>query len=137
MHFQDKQLLYAAFPSLSKGLTPMAAAHGLKALDLSQSWRVQCLGTANLVDAALSSLMEPLDNDPNQFLCVSMDAEWNVSRTMGVSIIQIAPHTEQNSVFIIPVSFISLPYAYLYLNTAIGPQIPRPTSYISASPPCE
>ena len=83
----------------------MAAAHGLKALEHPQSLKVQLLGTANLVDAALSPLMAPLDDDPNHCLCISMDAEWNVSRTMGVSVIQIAPHSEPNSVFIIPVSF--------------------------------
>jgi hypothetical protein len=103
LHLQDKQLIYSAFPSLSKGLAPMAAAHGLKALELPPSLKVQSLGTASLVDAALSSLMAPLDDDPNHCLCISMDAEWNVSRTLGVSVIQIAPHSEPNSVFIIPV----------------------------------
>jgi hypothetical protein len=83
----------------------MAAAHGLKALELPQSLQVQFLGTASLVDAALSSLMASLDDNPNHCLCVSMDAEWNISRTLGVSVIQIAPHSEPDSVFIIPVRF--------------------------------
>jgi hypothetical protein len=79
----------------------MAVAHGLKPLELPTTLKVEFLGTIALVEAVLSSLMAPLDNDPDHCMCVSLDAEWNVSRTMGVSIIQIAPHSEPNSVFII------------------------------------
>jgi len=83
----------------------MAVAHGLEPLELSTSLKVEILGSATLVEAVLSSLMAPLDNDPDYCLCVSLDAEWNVSRTIGVSIIQIAPHSEPDSVYIIPVSY--------------------------------
>ena len=83
-------------------------AHGLKALELSHSLRVKVLGTSSLVETTLSSLMAPLlmaplDVDPNHTLCFSLDAEWNISRLMGVSIIQLAPHSDPDSVFIIPV----------------------------------
>jgi hypothetical protein len=103
LFIQDKQLLLGAFPNLSKGLTPMAIAHGLETLELPSTLKVEVLGTANLVEAAFSSLMAPLDNDPNHCICVSMDAEWNISRTVGVSIIQIAPHSDPDIVYIIPV----------------------------------
>lgn len=85
----------------------MATAHGLKPFELSTALKVKILGTPSLVEAILSPLLMPLD-DPNHCLCISLDAEWNVSRTVGVSIIQIAPHSEPNAVYIIPVSFISL-----------------------------
>jgi hypothetical protein len=85
----------------------MAVAHGLKTFELPKNLKVEILGTSSIVEAILSSLMAPLDNDPNQYLCISLDAEWNTSRTVGVSIIQIASHSEPDSVFIIPVSDVS------------------------------
>jgi hypothetical protein len=91
---------------MSKGLTPMAVAHGLKAFELPTNIKVEFLDTSSLVETMLSSIMAPLDNDPDDHLVVSIDAEWNVSRTVGVSILQIAPHSEDDSVFIIPVGFL-------------------------------
>ncbi|KAJ6631371.1 hypothetical protein B0H10DRAFT_1938265 [Mycena sp. CBHHK59/15] len=67
---KDKSMLLAAFPTLSENLTPMAAAHGLKSLSLPLSLNVNLLGTVNLVDSALSSLISPLDIDPEAHLCV-------------------------------------------------------------------
>ena len=84
----------------------MAAAHGLDPLVLPSTANIQVLGMAALVDGVLSSLLAPLDNDPEMSLCVSLDAEWNVSRTIGVSILQIAPHLDPNLVYIIPVSIL-------------------------------
>jgi hypothetical protein len=111
--FQDKQLIYSAFPCLTKGLTPMAVAHGLKTFELPTNLKVEILGTSSIVEAVLSSFMAPLDNDPNLSLCISLDAEWNITRTFGISIIQIAPHSELDSVFIIPVSEIFSPFTIL------------------------
>ena len=71
----------------------MAVAHGLKVLELPTT----------LVEAALSSLMAPLDDNSDHCLCVSLDAESNLSRTTGVAIFQIAPYSEPDSVFIIHV----------------------------------
>jgi hypothetical protein len=86
----------------------MAIAHGLKTFEFPANVKVQFLDTVSLVETTLSSIMNPLDNDPENSLVVSLDAEWNISRTIGVSILQIAPHSEVNSVFIIPVGFPSL-----------------------------
>jgi hypothetical protein len=60
--------------------------------------------TPSLVEGDLSSLFSPLDLDKNMHLCVSLDAEWNVSRRVGVSIIQIAPHSRPDEIYIISVS---------------------------------
>lgn len=99
---QDKQLVYNAFPSLSKNLTPIAAAYGLQPLEIPDSVKVHYLSAPDLVEAALSPLLELLD-PVDSSLCISIDAEWNISRTIGVSILQIAPHSDPNSIFIIPV----------------------------------
>jgi hypothetical protein len=88
----------------------MAVAHGLKTFELPINLKIEILETHSIVEAVLSSLMAPLDNDPNHHLCISLDAEWNTTRTIGVSIIQIAPHSEPDSVFVIPVSVNSLHY---------------------------
>ena len=91
----------------------MAMAHGLKPFELSTALKVQILVTPSHVEAVLSPLLTPLDDDPNHCLCISLDAEWNVSRTVGVSILQIAPHSEPDSVYIIPVGFIISLYAII------------------------
>jgi hypothetical protein len=102
-HAQDKPLLKVAFPSLFENLTPIAAAHGLNSLNLPTSTCLMVLDTPSLVESVLSSLLSPLDLDENLHLCVSLDAEWNVSCRVGVSIIQIAPHSRPDEIYIIPV----------------------------------
>jgi hypothetical protein len=86
----------------------MAAAHGLKPLELPPNFRVACLSSLELIESVFSSLMAPLDHDGSDFLLVSLDAEWKRSRKSGVSILQIAPHSEPDSVYVIPVSIIFL-----------------------------
>ena len=61
------------------------------------------LDTPSLVEAVFSSLLSPLDLDKDMHLCVSFDAEWNVSHRVGVSIIQVAPHSKPDEIYIIPV----------------------------------
>ncbi|KAJ6616822.1 hypothetical protein B0H10DRAFT_2219161 [Mycena sp. CBHHK59/15] len=113
---KDKSMLLAAFPTLGENLTPMAATHGLKSLSLPPSLNINLLGTVNLVDSALSSLISPLDIDPEAHLCVSLDAEWNITRQVGVSTLQIAPHSEPDVH-----RFHKLPTALLRL--LISPQV--------------
>ena len=96
-------MLYAAFPSLAEKLTPMASAYGLKELKLPDSLRTIVLDSPTLVEGMLSSLFFSLDLDENSVLAVSLDAEWNLSRRVGVSIIQIAPHSQPDEIYIIPV----------------------------------
>ncbi|KAJ7216942.1 hypothetical protein C8J57DRAFT_1255140 [Mycena rebaudengoi] len=66
----DKALLYAAFPLLAERLTPMAAAHGLKSLDLLPMAEITVLESAELAETIFASLMAPLDDNPNTHLCV-------------------------------------------------------------------
>ena len=101
--FQDKQLLYSAFPTLSQNLTPMAAAYGLQSLDPPLNFKVVWLGTFELVEITFSSLMAPLDLDKKKCLAASTDAEWKISWKSGVFIFQVAPHSQPDTVFIIPV----------------------------------
>jgi hypothetical protein len=84
----------------------MAAAYGLKPLEMPPNFRVACLTSLELVESVFSSLMAPLDFDVSKWLLVSLDAEWKRSRRSGVSILQIAPHSEPDSVYVIPVSMI-------------------------------
>jgi hypothetical protein len=73
----------------------MAAAPGLKSLSLPTELEVVQLDNPKLVQDAFTSLIGPLDNDNSAHICTSLDAEWNVSRHIGVLILQIAPHSSQ------------------------------------------
>ena len=86
----------------------MAAAHGLEPLDLPSDFKITWLGTYELVENTFSSLMAPLDLDKNMSLATSIDAEWKISRKSGVSIFQVAPDSQPDTVFIIPVRFFYL-----------------------------
>ena len=101
-------MLITAFPPLKEGVTPMAAAYGLSALNLPDSTVVLWLSTPELAELALLAVLTPIENNPVAHICVSFDAEWNISRNVGVSIIQIAPHNIPDTIFIIPVSFDTL-----------------------------
>jgi hypothetical protein len=96
-------MVYSAFPSLAQNLTPVAAAYGLTQLELPDSLKITWLGTSELVETTLSSLISVLDLNKHETVCISLDAEWNISRRTGVSILQIAPHNVPNIVYIIPV----------------------------------
>lgn len=91
----------------------MASAYGLKELKLPDSLRTIVLDSPTLVEGMLSSLFPPLDSDKNAVLAVSLDAEWNISRRIGVSVIQIAPHSHPDEIYIIPVrSHLYFQYQY-------------------------
>jgi hypothetical protein len=97
-------MLYTAFPSLLKNLTPIAAAHGLRSLTLPTSIQVTYLDSLSLAQDAFKPLIAHLDSNTDQHCCISLDAEWNVSRRIGVSVLQIAPHVFPDTIFVIPVS---------------------------------
>ena len=101
-------MIYSAFPSLTRNLTPIAAAYGLTLLELLGSLKITWLGTSELVETTLSSLVSVLDLSKHVNLCISLDAEWNLSCQTGVSILQITPHNVPNVVYIIPVHQMSL-----------------------------
>jgi len=104
--YQDASMLTTAFPLLKESLTLMAAAYGLAALNLPESLNILWLSTPELTELAILSILAPIENDPAAHVCVSLDAEWNISCHTGVSIIQIAPHAISDSVFIIPVGLL-------------------------------
>lgn len=83
-------------------LVTIAAAYGLKPLELPTDLQVHILGASILVESVLASLMAPVDHQ-NAHICISIDAEWNLSRRVGVSIIQLAPHSDPKNIYIIPV----------------------------------
>ncbi|KAJ7433027.1 hypothetical protein B0H11DRAFT_2209095 [Mycena galericulata] len=99
---KDKALFYGVWRTLSQKLTPMATAHGLELLELPQNLDIKILETPARVEALCASLMASVDDDVKSHLCVSLDAEWNVSRTVGVSIVQIAPHSMPGCIYIVP-----------------------------------
>jgi len=59
--------------------------------------------------------MAPLDLDKNMSLAASIDAEWKISQKSGVSIFQVAPHSQPDTVFIIPVRYLCFLPPYLTL----------------------
>ncbi|KAJ7466068.1 hypothetical protein FB451DRAFT_1369813 [Mycena latifolia] len=99
---KDKSMLCAAFPSLAENLTPIAVAHGLESLSLPATVKITYLDSISLVQDAFKSFVAALDADQQAHLCVSLDAEWNMSRRVGVSVLQIAPHLSPNTIYIIP-----------------------------------
>ncbi|KAJ2920858.1 hypothetical protein H1R20_g16236, partial [Candolleomyces eurysporus] len=123
---KDKALLYSAFPSLARGLTPMAHAYGLEELTLPLSTRIVTLDSPHVIEAKLSSLLDPLDCDPQATLVIGFDAEWNISRTSGVSIIQLYPQSRPDEIYIIPVYRINhLPPSLL--RVLISPNVYKKT----------
>ncbi|KAJ7760286.1 hypothetical protein DFH07DRAFT_771914 [Mycena maculata] len=58
----------------------------LKSLELPDTVSIQFLGISTLVESALYSVMTVLDDNPEAHLCISLDAEWNVSHRVGVSV---------------------------------------------------
>jgi hypothetical protein len=109
-------MLYAAFPSLANNLHPIATSHGLHFLELPSSLKVTWISTPELTETALSSILDPLNDSSTNHICVSFDAEWNFSRQIGVSIIQIAPHSNPDLIFIIPVHFFLINLYVLKFN---------------------
>lgn len=105
---KDKGMLLEHFPSLKENLTPLSAAYGLKAFQLPSSLSITILGSYQLVESALMTILAPLNEDPTANVCVSLDAEWNISRNEGVSILQIAPHSLPDNIFIIPVRYLHI-----------------------------
>ncbi|KAG6849717.1 hypothetical protein H0H93_006014 [Arthromyces matolae] len=100
---KDTKLLCTAFPSLAKDLSPTRVSGDLEELVLPAGVDVSFLPNIDLCEKILSPLMTPLDIDPDAYLCISLDAEWNVSRRVGVSILQLAPHSDPDHIFIIPI----------------------------------
>jgi hypothetical protein len=85
---------------------PVPSASGLKILKLPETVKSYFLSTPQLVEMSLAVYLDLVDQDTNTTICMSMDAEWNISRHIGVSVIQLCFHTEPDSVYVIPVNII-------------------------------
>ncbi|KAJ3522150.1 hypothetical protein NMY22_g12013 [Coprinellus aureogranulatus] len=99
---KDKSLLCEAFPSLGENLAPTAKAYGLREVVIPEESHTVVLNSHELIETTLESLFTVMEGSTR--MVVSLDAEWNVSRNTGVSIIQIAPHSDKcKDIYVIPV----------------------------------
>jgi hypothetical protein len=112
-------------------LTPIAAAYGLKSLQIPAGVQVSMLETADLVERVLSSWLAPLDVDEAAHLCISLDAEWNMSCREGVSILQLISHTDADHIYIIPVGHFVFPVILSDKRLPIASQI-QYSAHVSA-----
>lgn len=90
-----------------------SAPHGLEELRLPTRLRISALESQVLVESTLEPLVSRAYSQshvqaPGSELAAApqvfgFDTEWNISRKVGVSIIQLAPAASPNDVFIIPV----------------------------------
>jgi hypothetical protein len=94
--------------SLAQNLTPVAAAYGLKLLQIPSGVQISMLETAELVEGVLSCWLAPLDADTSPYLCISLDAEWNMSHREGVSILQLLSCDDADHIYIILVGLFSV-----------------------------
>ncbi|KAJ2916235.1 hypothetical protein MD484_g4176, partial [Candolleomyces efflorescens] len=129
---KDKSLLFSAFPSLAQGLTPVAHAYGLSELVLPPSTRILTLESVSVIESTLSSILDPLDVNPQSTLIVGFDAEWNICRTAGVSIIQLSPQSRPDEIYIIPVHKLNGRLPPSLLRILISPQVYKVGSAIKA-----
>ena len=98
-------MILTAFPGAANNLAPVPSKEKLPPLSLSTSHSITVLETAALIDATIASLLDPtISSNDGPPLCVSLDAEWNISRTVGVSTLQLLFHSHPNEIYIIPVT---------------------------------
>ncbi|KAJ3898314.1 ribonuclease H-like domain-containing protein [Lentinula edodes] len=91
----------------------------LRVFDLPKGFRPTLLQRPDYIEKALGPLVEIIDQDSPETLYLSMDAEWNIRRRTGVSIIQLCPHIDPTVVYIIAVHRLSsLPPSLLRLLTS-------------------
>ena len=104
--WQDHHLFMAAMPELFDNLTPMAAAHGLKEISIPTHHRILVLDQALLIENVFSSYMDLLDRDSSLSIFWACDAEWSLSRTVGISWLTMSPIDSSNCIYLIPVSYL-------------------------------
>jgi hypothetical protein len=110
----DSTLLLSVFPSLSKGVTSVAEKRNLNPISVPGSIETIVLEESARIQLTIGSIIEPLHSDRAASLVVFVDAEWNVSRTLGVSCIQIYAEHQPNKIFILRVSS-AIPRSYASL----------------------
>ncbi|KAF5357541.1 hypothetical protein D9757_012351 [Collybiopsis confluens] len=88
----------SAAPSSSKFETEPENPPAPPVFKLPQSFKVKVVQRPEYIDKALKPLVDFLDQDPDALLYLSLDAEWNISRRTGVSILQLCPHFDSEVV---------------------------------------
>lgn len=89
---------------MAKDLVPVPSVDGMDTLQCPSDMDIVHLRSAHLAEMALGSLIPPDGEEANP-LTVSIDAEWNISRTVGISILQILLHSAPNTVYIVHVGY--------------------------------
>ena len=106
----------------------MAATYGCRPLELAADFKVIPLSTYDLAENVFSSLMDPLNLDTSRSLVVTIYAEWNISRTCGVSIFQVLLHSD-TVIYVIPVGLF-LVINKPNVNFFIALEILQPLSFL-------
>lgn len=125
--------MYTAFPSLAENLTPIAAAYGLQPLTLPPDINIVVLSSSELVEGVATSMLSMLDVDPNTFIRMYTDFEWNMSRTVGVSIMTMSADSDPSHIYIIPVRNFTLAIWWQWVFIFFPDRF---TSYKSSPPAC-
>jgi hypothetical protein len=101
---QDSSLLLPIFPSLSKDIVTEAERCNLEEITLPESVNVVVLDEFSKIQLTMGSLIEPLHSDPNAIVVAFVDAEWNISRHIGVSCFQVQVEHQPDTIFVFRVS---------------------------------
>ncbi|KIK51784.1 hypothetical protein GYMLUDRAFT_251766 [Collybiopsis luxurians FD-317 M1] len=96
---KDKSLIEDAFPKIAEGLHPMAEAQGLKSLTIPEDFQIQVVDNPSIVNTILCPKLIELHDNATSSLHYHFDAEWNRSCSLGVSVIVLLEH-ENNQVYI-------------------------------------
>ncbi|KAJ3770589.1 ribonuclease H-like domain-containing protein [Lentinula raphanica] len=103
----------------SPGTSSASETPKIRVFELPKGFRPIMLHRHDQIDAALNPLVDIIERDPLACLHLSMDAEWNIRRRVGVSILQLCPHRDPTVIYIIPVHrFSYLPHSLLRLLTS-------------------
>ncbi|KZT31665.1 hypothetical protein SISSUDRAFT_1067573 [Sistotremastrum suecicum HHB10207 ss-3] len=99
---KDERLVYSAFPSMASDLVLVPSLSGLDPFQSPEDIEVIHLRNSGLIEACMASMISTASDNATP-LCVSLDAEWNISRPTGVSILQLLFHSSPSVVYIIHV----------------------------------
>jgi hypothetical protein len=103
MPLQDSSLLLPIFPSLSRDVMSPGELLGLKSLVMPDSVMPVVVDNATEMQLVLGGIVMDIENR-NTTEVVFMDAEWNISRNIGVSCIQLYFESVPEKIFIFRVS---------------------------------
>lgn len=104
---REKKLIKSVFPSLSDGdETSQQELHPTEPLKLPETVSTVIVEDVQSIQNLFQRIMDPLNDSDDARITCSVDAEWNLSRTEGVSIIQVAPHHDISRIYIVKVCLV-------------------------------